>query len=236
MKKKLENFLALLVFLAACFLVGKYIDMDFHVLQKFLHGPSLVVSGAVYIVLYVVLTFFIWFGPKDVLRVSGALIFGAGASTILVWICETINAYILFQLSRKMGREYIESKFHLKPAQMDTIQDDTSFVGTFAIRINPLIPFRLMDLGAGLSRISLRKYLTIVILASVPRIFWLQWILADFGKNLFKEMDILMPFLESRPDIILYSLFYFLTVIGLTLSAGVLKMLRKRPNKKGPSA
>ena len=63
--------------------------------------------------LYVVLTFFIWFGPKDVFRIASGVIFGAEISTIYITIAETVNAILLFMLSRIFGREYIEKKFKL---------------------------------------------------------------------------------------------------------------------------
>ncbi len=120
-KKILENktlkFSLFVAFLFVCFAFGKIFKFDLDSMREFLSAFPIIVSGVIFILLYVVLTFFIWFGPKDVFRLSSAVLFGAYVSTVLVWIAEMINAAVLFIFSRKLGQEFIEQKFRVKKSR-----------------------------------------------------------------------------------------------------------------------
>ena len=180
-------------------------------------------SGTIFVCLYVAITTFVWFGPKDVFRILGAILFGPLVSTIFVFIAEMFNAFILFSLSRRLGRKFIEQKFKLKSKQLDNTSQASGFLGILALRINPIIPFRIQDLGAGLSSASFNKYLIAIAIASPIRIFWLQYILAGVGQNIFKDLSSVVNFLMDNPVIIVYSQIYFLIIIILSVIALVVR-------------
>jgi uncharacterized membrane protein YdjX (TVP38/TMEM64 family) len=75
------------------------------------------------------------------------------------------------------------------------------------IRVIPLVPFRILDLIFGLTKLPFRKYFFVVILASLPRIFWLQFILA--GVKELSINKIIFYFMENR-IIFIFSLIYFI--------------------------
>ena len=141
------KFIVLLIILSACWFLGRVFQVDVSYYQDFLSRYPLALSGLIFVLLYVGTTTFIWFGPKDVLRIASAILFGAYVSTVFVWIGEMINAAIMFYLSRTLGREYVQQRLGVKSEELDKMKDDSSFLGGSAWRINPLVPFRLMDVG-----------------------------------------------------------------------------------------
>ncbi len=177
------KFFLLIVLLFVCWLIGRYIPFDIEFYKQFLAQYPLALSGLIFVVAYVIMTFFVWFS-KDLFRLAAAILFGAYWSTLFVWIAEMINLVILFHISRNLGREFVEQKFKLKPVV--TADDGHYFWRVFALRIVPIIAFKFLDLGFGLTKISFRKYF-ISLIASPLRIFWVQFILAGVGDALFKD-------------------------------------------------
>ncbi len=218
------SFLTLLLILFFCWLLGRYFCIDTDRIRNFLLKFPLIYSAIAFVLLYVVITFFIWFS-KDIFRVAGAVIFGAYLSTLLVYLAEMINAAALFNLSRFLGRGFVKS--HLKGSFVDL--DDriynVGFWGMFAIRIVPLVPFRFLDIAAGLTRVSFSEYFLISAIASPLRIFWLQFVLAAVGSSVFKDADLLTKYFLNNQNVFIFSLFYLIAsiIVGIFLKRSVFK-------------
>lgn len=88
-----------------------------------------------------------------------------------------------------------------------------NFAWLFIFRTVPLIPFRFMDLAAGLTKISLRNYLIISALGSFPRIFWLQYILAAIGKGIVTKPEAVINYLMLNRPAFIFTLVYLVLVI-----------------------
>jgi len=230
--KRVLKFILFLIIFSACWYLGRIFKVDIAFYQDFLSEFPLFLSGLIFVVLYVGTTTFIWFGPKDVLRISSAILFGAVVSTVFVWIGEMINAVVMFHLSRILGREYVQQRFRVKSQELDQMKDDSSLLGLIAWRINPLIPFRLMDLGFGLTQVSFRKYFIAIIAISFFRILWLQFILAGIGANLFNDFSAMLNYFLDNQHVVQYSTLYFLAVIVVTIAAVAMRYGKKRKEKK----
>jgi uncharacterized membrane protein YdjX (TVP38/TMEM64 family) len=224
------KFVLFLAILTICWFLGRVFKVDIRSYQEILSRYPLALSGLVFVVLYVGTTTFIWFGPKDILRVSSAVLFGAGVSTVFVWTAEMINAVIMFHLSRALGREYVRQRLRVKEKDLDKIKEDTSLLGVAAWRVNPLAPFRFIDLGYGLTSILFSKYFAGSVVVTFFRIFWLQFILAGVGTSLLDNTGAVVDYLMKDPDAARYSMFYFLAVIVLTAAAMAARFLRRRKN------
>lgn len=225
------KFALFLVILAVCWFLGRVFKVDLRYCQDLLAGYPLALSGLIFVVLYVGTTTFVWLGPKDVLRVSSAILFGAGVSAVFVWIAEMVNAVIMFYLSRTLGREYVRQKCRVKNEELDKIKEDTSLLGIVAWRINPLVPFRFIDLGYGLTAIAFPKYFAGIVVVTFFRILWLQFILAGIGTSLFENVWSLVDYFTQNPQVVQYSMLYFLAVVVLTVAAMTARFLRKRKTK-----
>ena len=208
--------------------VGQHLDFDVEKYRALFQSFPPLLSGFVFVLLYVVLTFFIWFGPKDVLRIASAILFGPILSTIFVTIGELINAVVLFHVSRFLGQDFVQKKFGRKKEELAPEKRDTSWLTILALRSNPLVSFRVMDLGYGLTKVSFRKYFLISLFPTPFRIAWLQYILAVSGFEVLKDPAGMMDFFSEHPQFLKWSGAYFAAVLFLSLIAVAAKLFRKK--------
>ena len=82
------------------------------------------------------------------------------------------------------------------------------FWGVFVLRIVPLVPYRFLDIAAGLTGINYSQYILAVFLGSPVRIFWLQSILAVLGENVFKNPRRIIDYFNAHPTVLAFSLIY----------------------------
>ena len=175
--KPTVRFLLLLLLVFALVLLGALVPVDKEAIDTFLKRIPLVYSSVAFTFLYVAGTFVVWY-LKDPLKVVGAIIFGAYLSTLLIYIAEIINACIFFQISNSLGKDYVETTLKGRFKRFYERIDGINLGWIVLLRAVPLIPYRVLDISFGLSKVPLKKYILIVILASLPRIFWVQFILA----------------------------------------------------------
>lgn len=173
-------------------------------------------SGLIYIILYVIVTFFFFFS-KDLFWVIGAFLFGAFWSGCLVWIAETINAVILFYFARSLGKIYLEHSLPERYGRIYKKLGKLNFPWLFVFRAAPLIPYRFMDLGAGLTSISFGKYMAAVILGSPVKIFWLQYLLRAIGSSVFGDPYKLVEYFLANRAILFLSFIYVILVVIVAL-------------------
>lgn len=187
----------LLLVLIVLFLVwmGTLFHFDDKPLADFFRRIPLLLSGVIFVVVYVGITFFVWFA-KDILKVVGAVAFGPYWSTLFIWLAELINATIMFHLSRRLGRSFIEEKFKIRQDHVDKAAKGSGVWPIFIFRTVPLVPFRVLDLAYGLTSVSFRKYLLVSAVAMPIRIFWLQFIAAGVGSAIFDHGRVMAYFQE----------------------------------------
>ena len=214
--KGIIKFSIFILIILLLIMLGKHFKFEPETLKIYLSRYPLILSGIIFVILYVVVTFFVWLS-KDIFRVVSAILFGANISSLLVWIAEVINAYILFHFSRIMGKEFVEKKIFKEKFSYykELLEKRSSFFGLFILRATPLVPFRFMDMFMGLSPISFRYYLLVVLLGSPLRIYWLQFILTSLGMAVFKEPQKLIDYLANNKIIFIISLIYVILVIIL---------------------
>lgn len=205
------RFLLFLLSLLVFWHIGNYLNLDFQGIQKSLTGKPLLLGAALYVLVYVVVTLFIFFS-KDMLWLAGALVFGAFLSTLCVLIAETINACILFYFSRFLGRAYVEKSLSPAFLHLDEKLGRMNFFWLFVFRAAPLIPYRFLDLAAGLTSLRFPKYLTAVIFGSALKIFWIQYLLAALGQKAFNPY-LLSAYFQENKTLLLFSLIYSILVI-----------------------
>lgn len=205
--KFLILFLALLLF----WYLGRFIPLDAAALEDTLKKFPLIYSGLIFVVLYCVITFFLFFA-NDIFRFVSAVIFGALISTIFVFIAELINAFILFYLARFLGRDFVKVSLKDRYEKLDERLARTNFFWLFMFRAVPLIPFRFLDLGAGLTGISFKRYLTVVIIGSPLRIFWLQYFLAGVGKGIFGNPYLMVDYLARDKFLFVFTFIYLILI------------------------
>ena len=220
-----RKFILLITCVLLFLIIGRFFHIDERWCKSLLTETPLAVSGIIFIVLYVVLTSLIWLGPKDFFRITAALIYGAYVSTLLVYISEVINAFIFFTFSRKLGRGFVESRLRGKMRHIDETTADTNFWWIFAMRLF-IVPFRFLDMGCGLSKISFAKYFSIVLIATPFRLFLFQYLLTLGFETVRNPSKLAEHFLEN-PWVLWMN---FLYLVGAATVLFVLR--RKKPARQ----
>ncbi len=214
--KSTLKFLILVVALALLLFLGRYFHIDPERTEAFLSRFPLIYSGIIFVCLYVVITFFFWLS-KDIFRLVCAFLFGAYVSTLLIFIAEAINAVILFSFSRFLGRQFVEDHLGNIQGGLDKKIANTGFLWLFLFRAVPLVPFRFLDLAAGLTDISFRRYMAAVVLGSPVRIFWVQYILAGAGRGILKNPQALVDYLSLNRGAFIFSFIYLILVVFVAI-------------------
>lgn len=218
-----RNFLIFLILLAAFIAAGSFFDADPERSREFFSQYPLSLSSIIFVVLYVVGTFFIWFGPKDVLRVASLFVFGVIWSTVLVYIGEMLNMVTLFWFSRRLGRPFVEKKMKGRVKEWEEAASRTSGPGIFFMKFYPIIPFRFLDLGYGLTKISFARYAAISMLAAPIRLYVIQYFLdvtIKFGLTAAKgNVDVFMERFMDMTNYFVGNPVLFLSLTVYTFSA-----------------
>jgi uncharacterized membrane protein YdjX (TVP38/TMEM64 family) len=206
------KFLGFIVILFLIWYCGRYFQVDPRIMHTTLAKLPLFYSGLLYILLYIIVTFFVFFS-KDIFWLMGAVLFGAVFSALFICIAEIINAGILFYLARRFGRAYIEKSVSKKYQHLDEKLGRINLFWLFIFRAAPLIPYRFMDLAMGLTKIRFRSYLLVAVLGTPFKIFWIQYILSALGKNVFTNPSMLMGYFLANRNLLLFSLIYPILII-----------------------
>jgi uncharacterized membrane protein YdjX (TVP38/TMEM64 family) len=217
--KKYKQELGFIILIAALLILwylGSFFNIDTKALQRSLEGYPLFFSGILFILLYVAVTFFVFFS-KDLFWLMGAVLFGAYYSTLFIWASEIINAFILFYLARYLGRSYVDKSLKGRFKELNEKLVRVNFFWLFIFRAVPLVPYRFLDLTMGLTRIHFSKYLAAVILGTPFKTFWMQYILTGVGQNIYKNPYAVAEYLLSNKTLFLFSLIYILLVILVVL-------------------
>jgi len=220
MKKFQKRFIIFVSLIAVLFFIGRFSSIDADKVDAVLSKVPLVYSSLIFIVFYIIGTFFLW-QLKDPLKIVGAVAFGAYLSTLLIYIAEIFNASIFFGLSRILGKDWVEKSLKGKSKSIYTKLENTSMGWIFALRLIPLVPYRVLDLSFGLSRISFKKYMIAVVLASPLRIFWIQFILAAVKGFSFEKV---IAYFMQNQLIFLWSLIY--SIFAIILAFAIQKKLK----------
>lgn len=211
-RKNRLKFLLLVLCLALLWFGGRHLHIDTAALESSLNRFPFIYSAIIYVFLYVIITFFIFFS-KDIFWIAGAVAYGPYLSTLLVVISEIINAFILFHIARYLGRGFVEHYVKKKEWDLDERLGSINFFWLFIVRVVPLIPYRFLDLGIGLTRIHFRRYFAAVLLTTPIRAFWVQYILAGVGRNIFNKPEALTAYFLQNRILFVFSIIYLALVV-----------------------
>lgn len=209
------------VLLALFLFLGNFYSRHTAAIEAFFSRVPLVYSSCAFVVLYVAANFFIFWDIKDVLKIIAAVIFGVYISTGLIFIAEVINAAIFFNISHLLGKEYVERSLRGRFKALYEKLGSLNFMWIFLVRLLPLVPYRILDVSFGLSKVSFRKYMVAVLLASLPRIFFIQFLLAAVKEVSFSKMS---AYFMTQPLVLWIFFFYY--VISFIIALRLRKRLR----------
>ena len=106
-----------------------------------------------------------------IMTLAGGFLFGPLLGTIYVNLGATTGATAAFLLSRYLLHDWVEAKFgnRLNPIQEGITKNAFSYLLT--VRLIPFIPFFVINLVSGLTRVSLVTYVTATAVGIIPASF-----------------------------------------------------------------
>lgn len=226
------RFITLVCLVVILWFVAHKFEFDLEQVREHLTKYPVWLSTCVFIGMYVGLTSLLWVGTMDFFRVTGALIFGPYWATLFIWIAEILNAAILFHASRGLGQKFVLEKIGASKDKLKFMKNPGGFWTAFILRINPMVPFRFMDLGYGLSKIEFHKYFWAVVFGSPARIFITLFIVAAVGEAIIKDPSVLIPYVLAHKNILVMYGVYLSIVAVATITAITVGIIRKKKVKK----
>lgn len=123
----------------------------------------------IYVLLYIVATILLL--PSTPLNISGGLIFGFQWGLFWTAIAAIMAAIASFIYARFLGQNWVRQKFGSYLQNLDEEIRKGGIWYIFAIRLLPLIPYGIVNYGAGLTSVTQKDYLFGTIFGTIPGIF-----------------------------------------------------------------
>jgi uncharacterized membrane protein YdjX (TVP38/TMEM64 family) len=206
LSKEKKIFIAILLILAAIILLIRFIEGTISISELKTAINSFGPWVPLVLLVIIIVTSSIGFVFTIPVAISALLlnIYWAFAISILGL---TSGATISFYLARGIGREYVEKRFVTKIKALksyDKKLHKRGFLTIFFLRLIMLIPYELINIAAGLSRIDFGQYilatflgimpgtmLTIYFVRSTNNVLSVQFILALIFMTLFAILPLL---------------------------------------------
>jgi uncharacterized membrane protein YdjX (TVP38/TMEM64 family) len=106
-----------------------------------------------------------------VLTLAAGALFGRWLGTAVVSFASTLGATLAFLTSRYLFRDWVQRRFGARLDALNRgVEQDGAFY-LFTIRLVPLFPFFLVNLGMGLTRMRVRTFAGVSMLGMLPGTF-----------------------------------------------------------------
>ena len=122
---------------------------------------------AIFILTYIVVTG-LSFPGGAILTVAGGFLFGSILATLFVNIGATTGATLAFLSARYLLRDWVENKFGRFLGQIHEGISKNAFSFLISARLIPAIPFFVLNLLSGLTRVSVGTYVAATALGIIP--------------------------------------------------------------------
>lgn len=159
-------------------------------------------SSFLFFSLYVVVAGFSLPGAAFLTILGGAL-FGTGTGFFLVSFASSLGASLACWISRTLLREQISRRFASIYSQIDPAFQKEGLFYLFAMRLNPLFPFFVVNAVFGLTRVRLRDFYWVSQLGMIP------------GTLVYVHAGTQLSQLNSLTGLISPSLLWSLALLGI---------------------
>lgn len=103
-----------------------------------------------------------------VLTLAGGAIFGFWWGALLNTIGANLGATAAFWVARTLGREGVRALVGNRLAGLDRLAEAQGFVWLLRLRLIPIVPFNLLNFGAGLTAMPWRRYAAATAIGVLP--------------------------------------------------------------------
>lgn len=115
-------------------------------------------GALIYGFVYVVAVLFL---PASLLTAGAGLVYGPVVGVLIVSPASVIGSTLAFLVARYFGRDWVKSRIATQP-KLGAIQrrvESNGFKLVLLLRLQPILPFVLLNYALGLTRLRLRDYL-----------------------------------------------------------------------------
>lgn len=175
--RKLLSFLSVIVFLLFCVLVTWYIGVP---MVRFAENPEQFRSwvdsyggwSRVIFLGMVVLQVLVAFIPGEAIELAAGYAFGVLEGTILSMVGIVIGSWLIFTLVRKFGIKLVEVFFDRKKISEARFLNTSkkTKVLSFLLMLIPGTPKDFLSYFAGLTQLTMKQWLIIVLAARLPSV------------------------------------------------------------------
>lgn len=154
-------------------------------------------------------------GP--VIGISAGALFGFWPGLLLVWSASSIGSVVAFLGSRHLFRDWVEAKLGERFLRIERAFEEQGAVYLLTLRLNPFVPYWLVNLSMGLTHLRLAIYWPLSVIGLLPALF----IYARAGTQLANY--------QSLSDIMSPGL--LVALLLLSLFPLLAKLVQRRPGR-----
>jgi pyruvate/2-oxoglutarate dehydrogenase complex dihydrolipoamide dehydrogenase (E3) component/uncharacterized membrane protein YdjX (TVP38/TMEM64 family) len=160
-KAAIAAFIAAAVLLFLALDLGRFLDLDYlkqsQAALAALHERRPVAVMAVFFTTYVAATALSFPGAAILTLAAGAL-FGLAWGTVLVSFASSLGALLAFLGARFLLRDSVQARFGQRLQEIDRGVERDGVMYLLSLRLVPLIPFFVINLAMGLTRMPARTF------------------------------------------------------------------------------
>ncbi len=106
--------------------------------------------------------------PKSLATATAGMLFGLVPGALVAWSGAMVGAVLAFGLSRLLGREQVDRLLRGRLARADAALADHGFGSVLLARLVPVLPYTVINYGAGVTGIAFASYLAGSALGMIP--------------------------------------------------------------------
>jgi uncharacterized membrane protein YdjX (TVP38/TMEM64 family) len=165
-------------------------------------GEHLPVALLVFFLVYVAVTA-LSLPAAAVLTLAAGALFGRWLGTAVASLASSVGATLAFLLSRYLFRDWVQRRFggRLEAINRGIERDGAYYL--FTLRLVPAVPFFLVNLGMGLTRMPARTFLWVSLLGMLP------------GTFLYANAGTALATINSPRDVLSPTVLISLALLGL---------------------
>ena len=95
---------------------------------------------------------------KNLLSAVAGALFGLAGGIALSWVASMVSAVVTFLVARRLGRPAVAAMTGPRIDRVEAVLRDQGVVAVVVARLTPVLPFTIVNYGAGVSAVSMRDF------------------------------------------------------------------------------
>ncbi len=105
---------------------------------------------------------------KNLLSAVAGALFGLAGGIALSWVASMVSAVVAFLVARRLGRPAVAAMTGPRIDRVEAVLRDQGVVAVVVARLTPVLPFTIVNYGAGVSAVSMRDFVLGTAVGIVP--------------------------------------------------------------------